>query len=404
VILDILAWVAAAAPLLLLAILILELALGTLVRSRARPAPGNTRPNAVILMPAHDEAGGIAATLARLRPALDEHIRLIVIADNCSDDTAAIARAAGAHVLERNDATRRGKGHALAFGRDALRDGSQSDGLPGQPPPDCLVILDADCDIGRDDLRLLIDTACKTGRPVQSRYLLRTLPGASAMTQISNFAFLIKNLVRARANAWLKAPAMLGGTGMAFPWALAEHAPLATSHLVEDLVLGIAFARAGHAPIFLEQATTWSDPASQQDTRTQRTRWEHGYIDTALKHGLPLVLAGLSKARPALFWHGLSLLVPPLALLVSLSLLTFAGTTALALLGATPMPATMLAAALMLAGIWLILAWYRDGRETVRLATLARIPLYLLWKIPVYLRLIGKRERNWVRTRRDGED
>ena len=398
-ILDILAWGLAAAPLLLLAVLAIELALGTLVRARIHPArfrpdAGRTRATATILMPAHDEAGGIAATIERLRPALDNDIRLLVIADNCMDDTAAIARAAGAQVLERRDANRRGKGHALAFGRDALRDEA----------PDCLVILDADCDIDHDDLRLLIDTACATGRPVQSRYLLRTRPGASAMTQISNFAFLIKNLVRARANSWLGAPAMLGGTGMAFPWALAEQAPLATSHLVEDLVLGIDFARGGHAPIFLEQATTWSDPAGQQDTRTQRTRWEHGYIDTALKHGLPLVLAGLGKMRPALCWHGLSLLVPPLALTISLSLLILAATTALALLGATPAPAIMLALALALAGIWLMLAWYRDGRETVRAATLARIPLYLAWKIPVYLRLIGKREQDWVRTRREGED
>jgi len=400
VIFDILAWSLTAAPLMLLAVLIIELALGSLVRPRAYPARCQTPPTAMILMPAHDEAGGIAATLARQLPLLDPQIRLLVIADNCADDTAAIARAAGALVLERHDATRRGKGHALAFGRDALRDGA----LPGQFPPDCLVILDADCEIDGDDLRRLIATACATGRPVQSRYLLRTRSGASAMTQISNFAFLIKNLVRARANAWLGAPAMLGGTGMAFPWSLAEQAPLATSHLVEDLVLGIDFARGGHAPIFLEQATTWSDPASQQDTRTQRTRWEHGYIDTALKHGLPLVLAGLGRGRPALCWHGLSLLVPPLALMISLSLLILATAATLALLGATPMPAILLAAALGLAGICLLLAWSRDGRSTVRAATLVRIPLYLAWKIPVYLRLIGKPEQSWVRTRRDGED
>jgi len=89
---------------------------------------------------------------------------------------------------------------------------------------------------------------------------------------------------------------------------------------------------------------------------------------------------------------------------MSLSLLILAAAAALALLGATPMPAIMLTIALMLGSLWLMLAWYRDGRETVRAATLARIPLYLAWKIPVYLRFIGKREQEWVRTRRDGED
>lgn len=393
-ILDLLACSLAAIPLLLLSVLIVELTLGVLVRARYRPVTVSKRPSAVILMPAHNEAGGIAGTISQLIPALDETTRLIVIADNCSDDTASIARGAGATVIERHDTSQRGKGHALAFGRDAVRNA----------PPDCLVVLDADCEIGRDDLRLLIDTAYATDRPVQSRYLMRSCPGTSAMTQISNFAFLIKNLVRARATAWLRAPAMLGGTGMAFPWLLIENAPLATSHLVEDLVLGINFARGGHAPLFLEQATTWSDPASQQDTLTQRTRWEHGYIDTALKQGLPLMLDGISKAQPGLCWHGLSLLVPPLALMISLSLLVLAMTGALALLGASAALAIMLASAVALVGILLIFAWYRDGRDTVQAATLARIPLYLLWKIPVYLRLAGKREQNWVRTRRDGEN
>ena len=393
-IVDILAWCLAAIPAVLLAVLIIELLLGTIVRSRGPSLPKMEAHRAAILMPAHNEAGGIARTLARLLPSLDDKTQLLVIADNCSDETAHIARAAGATVIERHDITQRGKGHALAFGREALRD----------DPPDCVVVLDADCEIDRDDLRLLIETAVSTRRPVQSCYLLRSRPGDGPMTQISNFAFLIKNLVRPRAAAWLGVPTMLGGTGMAFPWALIADAPLATSHLVEDLVLGIDFARKGQAPRFLEGAATWSDAASQQDTLTQRTRWEHGYIDTAFKHGLPLVIEGITKARPALCWHGLSLLVPPLALLMSLSLLAAGVTVVLALLGATAAPATVLAIQLALVALLLTLAWLRDGREAVSAATLARIPLYLAWKIPVYLRLAGKREKEWVRTKREGED
>ena len=193
----------------------------------------------------------------------DETIRLIVIADNCADETARLAREAGAEVIERHDTSQRGKGHALAFGREHLRG----------DPPDCVVVLDADCGMNGADLRLLIETAVAVHRPVQSCYLLRSRVGDRPMTQISNFAFLIKNLIRQRGATALGAPAILGGTGMAFPWALFENAPLATSHLVEDLVLGIDFARAGQPPIYLETARTWSDPANQQATRTQRTRW-----------------------------------------------------------------------------------------------------------------------------------
>lgn len=393
-IVDMFVWIIVAVPLALLAILAIELLVGTLARAPRPPASTGTPPRAAILMPAHNEAAGIATTIERLRPALDARTRLLVIADNCADETAAIARAAGAQVAERQDASLRGKGHALAFGREQLR----------ADPPDALVVLDADCAIAPTDLRLLVETACARRRPVQSRYLLRARPDDGAMTQISNFAFLIKNLVRQRGVTALGAPTILGGTGMAFPWALIKDAPLATSHLVEDLVLGIDFARKGQGPLFLEQATTWSDPASQADTLTQRTRWEHGYVDTALKHGLPLFLEGLVKLRPGLAWHGLHLMVAPLALLMSLSLAAVLAAGLLVLVGASPLPAMLLASLIALVGLLLGGAWLRDGRETVRLGTLARIPLYLMWKLPVYLRLVGKREQQWVRTRRDGEE
>jgi cellulose synthase/poly-beta-1,6-N-acetylglucosamine synthase-like glycosyltransferase len=391
--LDSLAWALAAIPALLLAVLAVELALGVAARTGNGPPRAPSRRRAVILMPAHNEAGGIVATIERLHPALDDATALLVVADNCSDDTAARARQAGARVIERHDADRRGKGHALAFGREHLR----------ADPPDCVVVLDADCEIGRDDLHRLIDAACAAQRPVQSCYLLRSHGDDGAMTQISNFALLIKNRVRQRGAAALGAPALLVGTGMAFPWPLIAPAPLATSHLVEDLVLGIDFTRKGQAPLYLEAAMTWSDAASQQDTLTQRTRWEHGYIQTALRHGLPLFAEGLARLRPGRAWFGLSLLVPPLALLMSLALLALAASALLALAGATAGPALLLAALLALTALLLGLAWARDGHATVSAATLGRIPLYILWKIPVYLRLVRKRETEWVRTRRKGE-
>lgn len=394
--LSLLAWGLAAVPLFLLTVLIAELLAGL---ARGRPARGSTTGThrAAILMPAHNEAAGIGRIIAAVLPQLGAHVRLIVVADNCADETAQVARAAGATVIERNDTSKRGKGHALAFGRDWLKQDAPD------CPPDCVVVLDADCEMEGDGLARLIDQCCASGRPVQSCYLLRSHGDDSPMVQISNFAFLIKNLVRQRGATRIGAPAVLGGTGMAFPWALFESAPLATSDLVEDLVLGIDFARAGHGPRYLADAITWSDPATQQDTRAQRTRWEHGFIKTALKQGLPLVVEGLTKARWSLVWLGLHLTVPPLALLMMLSVAALGGATLLALLGASLLPAALLFAWLALATLALALAWSRDGRQAVSAATLARIPLYLAWKLPVYLKLVGGGQKEWVRTKRAGE-
>lgn len=393
-ILTFVAWCVALPPAFLLVVLLAELLAGTFAsrRNAAAAAPA-LLPKIAILMPAHNEAASIARFIVPLVSQLGERVRLVVIADNCTDDTASVARAAGATVIERHDTTLRGKGHALAFGRDWLT----------QDPPDVVVVLDADCELEAGSLGTLAEKSVSTGRPVQSCYLMRSRPSDAAMVQISNFAFLIKNLVRQRGAARIGAPAILGGTGMAFPWALFRDAPLATSHLVEDLVLGIDFARAGHGPLYIEAARTWSSPAAKDATRTQRTRWEHGYVQTAAKVALPLVGEGLMRRRWGLIWQGLSLAVPPLALLISLGIVLLGATALLALLGASWLPAAVLFSAMALAMIALGIAWAREGRIAISGATLLRIPLYLLWKLPVYLKLVRGTQSEWVRTERAGE-
>jgi hypothetical protein len=50
------------------------------------------------------------------------------------------------------------------------------------------------------------------------------------------------------------------------------------------------------------------------------------------------------------------------------------------------------------------LAWRREGRSTLSLAALARAPLYVLWKIPLYVGFVSSRQREWNRTRRVNEE
>src|SRR5262245_47749036 len=91
-------------------------ALASLLPLRHRPPAAAERVPCVILMPAHDEEVGIAATIANVREQLVPGDRILVVADNCTDETATIARAAGVEVAERSDPDRRGKGFALDFG------------------------------------------------------------------------------------------------------------------------------------------------------------------------------------------------------------------------------------------------------------------------------------------------
>jgi len=386
--LTVVAWAILAAIALPNLVIAAELLAG--LRPRALQLPGGPAPDAVVLMPAHDEAAGIADTLARVLPLLPARARLLVVADNCTDDTAARAQAAGAEVTERHDPGARGKGHALAHGRAVL----------AAHPPAVVIVLDADCVPEAGALERLARSAAATVRPVQATYLLEPRPAASPMVQISGFAFLVKNLVRQAGLARIGAPAVLTGSGMAFPWELFARAPLATDDIVEDLAIGVALARSGAPPRFDAGARIWSVPAAAGGTLGQRTRWEHGFLRTARAVTLPLVREGIGRVRPGLAWLGLHVAVPPLALLLGVDAAAVATLALGWLLGTSPVPFATASALVGTVGLGVIAAWVLHGRAQVSAGALARAPLYLVWKLPIYLKLVRRAETQWVRTER----
>lgn len=350
-------------------------------------------PRTVVLIPAHDEGRGITTTVAALGGARAAGVELLVVADNCSDDTAAIARAAGCRVVERHEPERRAKGYALAFGRDALLD----------DPPACVVVLDADCVVAGDGIETLARRCVADDAPMQSAYLFRPRPDAPPQTGVSNFAFLVKNLVRQQGMARLGRVAVLTGTGMAIPWSDFRAAPLATGDLVEDLALGIWLTRRGRPPRFAPEVTTWSDAAGEADLLVQRQRWEHGFIGTARRHALPLLWQGLRRRSRSTAWLGLHLLVPPLALLVSLSIAVLAVTVLLAWTGASAVVPSVLAGMIVVAGGGVLAAWACHGRDRLSVRAVLAIPRYVAGKLPIYRGLAGGGPTRWQRTRRSGE-
>lgn len=382
-------WIAAIPMVVVFAIFINEVALG-LFPLRSKNTSGIRPSKIAILIPAHNETAGIAQTLSRLRNTIPPDVRILVVADNCSDDTAEKARANGADVIERSDTVRRGKGYALDFGRSHL----------SSLPPNSVIVLDADCVPNAGTVEALAAAACQNGRPVQSVNLMRAGSDAGPIVQISNFAFMIKNLVRQRGLVRSGGPAMLTGTGMAFPWPVFERLPLASSNIVEDLAITVNLTREAVLPMLVESARVWSDAATAKDTLTQRTRWEHGFIGTAIKHALPTLATGIVRRQLASVRLGLHLLVPPLALLFALGFALSLLLSGLAALGTTAMPAMLLLAMMAISVILLALAWWREGRALLSAGAISRIPLYVLWKIPVYLKLIKRAETEWVRTKR----
>lgn len=344
-----------------------------------------------VLIPAHDEAVGIEATVTALREVAPAGTRVLVVADNCTDDTAALARSCGVEVAERHDPARRGKGYALAFGRDLLARSA---------PPEVVVVLDADCRLAPGSLEALCRVARERQAPAQAVNLIAPDRSAPPMVQISGFAMVVKNLFRSRGMQRLGGAALLTGTGMAIPWRLFADADLATGSIVEDLSLGIEMTRAGQPPRLVEAAQVRSAPASMDVALQQRRRWEHGFLDTLRRRALPVLASGLARRSRAEALLGLHLMVPPLALLLLMAGAALAICSLCAWFGASMLPATILGALLALALALVISAWLLGGRTFLSGSALLRAPLYVLWKIPIYLGFLRKPEANWTRTPR----
>lgn len=373
---------------LLTAFFVIEVLSG-LPRGRSRTKGSGA--SAVVVVPAHDEAAVIGDTLTRLTDALGANMRALVVADNCTDATAERARQAGVDVLERHDAERRGKGHALAFAAEHL----------AADPPDVFAVLDADCAIDRDSLQALVARA-GSGRPSQTINLLRPDPQGSPLVQLSTFAFVLKNLVRQRGLQRLAGRVHLTGTGMAMPYGLFRASSEVRSSIVEDLALGLELAEQGTPPRLVTDAIVWSGGSTEQGTLIQRRRWEGGFLATALRYGPRLVGRSLRRRDLRGVLAGLDLLIPPLALFALLNTAVLAVAIALTLLGkALWWPVIGQGMLLGAAGAAVLIAWAREGRRFVSLPVLARVPLYVLWKVPLYLGLARRgTPKEWLRTGR----
>jgi exopolysaccharide biosynthesis WecB/TagA/CpsF family protein len=360
-------------------------------RRAADPANAARRLRVAVIMPAHNEALGIGEAIDAIRPQLGEGDRLLVVADNCDDDTAAISEARGAEVVVRHDAGRRGKGYALDFGLRRLE----------LDAPDVVIVLDSDCIADQNMVSALIEQVAATNRPAQAIYLMERPTDPKPRDTVSALAFLVKNLVRPRGLARLGLPCLLTGTGMAFPWQVIRRAELASGNIVEDMQLSIDLTLAGHAPLLCADARVSGRlPRAGQAAKQQRTRWEHGHMQTAARNLPRLIAAGLARLNHEVLSVALDLSVPPLSLLVGALTAATALAAGAMFAGAHWMTPAALACGLSAVAGCVMLAWARFGRDSLPATALLASPLYLAGKLPIYLAYPFHRERQWIRTDR----
>jgi cellulose synthase/poly-beta-1,6-N-acetylglucosamine synthase-like glycosyltransferase len=348
-----------------------------------------------VVVPAHDEEGSIVATVRAIQAQLHPGDRLIVVADNCTDETANLALEAGAETIERRDTVQRGKGFALDRGIRYIEAGTT---------PQVVVIIDADCVVEPGCISRLVNTVESTGRPAQGRYLMYANLQNSAM-RIAEFAFKIKNYVRPGGGARFGLPCLLYGTGMAFPWSLVQGSLLANGHLTEDLKLAIDASLLGLPPVYCSKARCNSTfPETKDAMSSQRKRWEHGYFSSVIEYMPKLLTKALSSGDWRLLSIALDLSIPPLGLMLLITFLISCLGLVSIIVGAN----TSIGLALVLYfpsfATLIILAWYFHGRQIISGTEFFAILKHAFQRVSILLSFVTRPQREWIRTERKNRE
>jgi cellulose synthase/poly-beta-1,6-N-acetylglucosamine synthase-like glycosyltransferase len=366
-------------------------------------------PRFIFVIPAYNEEANIAVTVAScLRVSYDPaRFRVFVIADNCTDATARVARDAGAEVVERADLFRRSKGYGLeyffAWMSQKQQEQRSAAGTVGEGRYqfDAAVVVDADTLVDPSLLTRFAEALAGGVDWVQCYYTVRN-PDASWRTRLLTYAFSLFNGV------WLFGQDRLGlsvgfrGNGMCFTARGLARVPWQAYGLVEDQEFAWMLRIAGERVRFLPEARVYAEMVSQGNAAvSQRRRWEQGRQSLRRKFARPLLttraLSPFDKAlslidlflpplMPLFTMLGVALAVQPLALWFP----------ALARVARILLPVHALMVLTVMcyaASPFLVL-----GLPVRYALSLTAVPYYAVWK---FLATFRARTTSWVRTQRE---
>lgn len=391
--------IALAAPLIYLLTLAIGAAIGTLhgISSNPhgnaqQPAPGS---NFAILVPAHNEEmliGKILHSLAALDYPADRH-DIHIIADNCTDRTADIARAAGVYVHERTNTEKRGKGYALAWAFEKL--------MHSDMHYDAYVVLDADAIVDPDFLTAFSRGMARGALALQSHNAV--LNAAESETSALRWlALSLVNYIRPLGrNVW-GGSSTLTGNGMCLTHEMLTRHPWLAFGLAEDYQYYLSIVSSGEKVMFVPDANVRSVmPTTARQLKTQDIRWESLDPDASSSQrriGWGLFCEGIRHHSWVRLDALAELLTPPLSVL--------AGGCVLVLVAAVVLdaPLQIILAALLTCAL---LVYVGSAFVLLRppwgvYRALIYAPSYILRKLWIYfvLRRLRKNTTTWVRTSR----
>jgi 1,2-diacylglycerol 3-beta-glucosyltransferase len=374
----------------------------TVAARRQSPAKSAQSTRFVVVVPAHNEALVIEQAVVSLQTIAypTDKYRIVVIADNCTDETAAIARTAGAKVVERFDDKRRSKGYALTDVFPQLLEDTWVDAV---------VVVDADTIVSSNILSAISARFERGELAAQVDYRVMAAD-SSWRTELMGVAFACFHEVRSLGRERFGLSSGLRGNGMAFTRRALEIAPHTAASLVEDLEYGIELGELGVRVAYVGEAFVEAEmPTAESSAATQRQRWEAGRADLKKRKLNGLIRRSISERDLVLADLALDLAVPPLGKVAVRTVAS--GTVGLGLLALrrgfvwTLIPASVGALGLL---SHVAAGWHRSGSGWNGLRALTKVPGYVLWKRKVASPKVpadsnGGTSQEWVRTARNAE-
>lgn len=302
------------------------LAAASLWPEKAREEDNGKQTTFAILIPAHDESGVLQRTLDNIKSVdyPEDCYQIFVVADNCTDNTAEIARKGGAVCWERTS-DEFGKGYAVKYGFDRLveyekEEGTQHEGMLKRF--DAFLQIDADTLMDKTYLQALSRRIQEGVQAIQSNAIVMH-PENSPMESLAYLGSVLNRNLRYKGRTRLGLTTNLTGTMCFASDVIRKHGWIATS-IVEDIEYTMFLHLNDIRVVFAPEAKIYIEiPDSFGEAKQQRKRWDGGKFKIRNKYLAKVLLRGIKKLDISYFDSAMELLIPPFSIFASLIMMFF---------------------------------------------------------------------------------
>lgn len=360
---------------------------------QSKPSQLNRKPTTrfAVIIPAHNEELLLPSLLetVQVQDYPSELSSIIVIADNCTDNTAEVARKKGVIVLERFDQHNKGKGYAIKWALEMCNINQY----------DAVLIIDADCIMNNSVLKHL--DAMIEGKRVIQCHISVSNPDHSWFTRLLDVSRTIENEIYFPAKQRLGLPIHLVGTGMCFTAKILQKYGWNAFTVGEDWEYYVKLLLQGETIGFAYDAKVYQlESSSLKQATSQRMRWSSGRFAIAWKYGFRLLASGIAERNIVKFDAALPLIFPNPSLGINITLVGMAAVLTLPVDQKGLLFAWLLALGLLQLAIFIVGVFHTRNKFS-KFMSIFVAPAFLMWKMVIdILSVVGMGRKKWVRTER----